>query len=207
MKLDKLRGWGSMLAFASPLLALLSLASFIGILAVTHPAPSAKPPVGAILAVGVSVVLLGLAGLSGLAVALDLEWIEHPLTHTGMTYIALAGAAVGTLAFLVTLLMPLANVQNGSLVGAIAFLIAAGWGVYLVVINVVGMRARILGRPLAWLGMLAGACWLATAAFVVVLIGATGFTIIPGLLLYALWSVWLGFRLRGKGPEPAPAPA
>lgn len=202
MKLDKLRGWGPWLAFASPGLAVLAVLAFISILAAAHPAPSTRPPAAVIAAVGAATALLALAAICGLVVALDLEWIEHPLTHTGMTYVALAGATVGTLAFL-ALLVESFFVPAGWVAGVTGLLIPAGWGVYLVVINVVGLQARIFGRTLAWIGMLAGASWLATAVFGVVLLGAVGFTVIPGLLLYAIWSVWLAFRLRGRAPEPA----
>ena len=30
-----------------------------------------------------------------------------------------------------------------------------------------------------------------------------GFGFFPGAALYARWSLWLGFRLRGKAPKPA----
>ena len=30
-----------------------------------------------------------------------------------------------------------------------------------------------------------------------------GFGFFPGAALYAGWSLWLGFRLRGKAPKPA----
>jgi hypothetical protein len=144
--------------------------------------------------------------LAGLLVAIDLEWIEHPLTNTPMTYVALSGMVVATLAFIVFLVDGFANfgAVSGTLFLVAAFLVSAGFGVYLVVINLVGKRAGLFGQVLPWLGVVSGALFLVAALLIVVgLPERAGFGFFPGAALYSGWSLWVGFRLRGMAPEPA----
>ena len=59
-------------------------------------------------------------------------------------------------------------------------------------------------RVLPWLGVASGALFLVAALLIVVgLPEGAGFGFFPGAALYAGWSLWLGFRLRGKAPAPA----
>ena len=203
MRLDKLRGYGPWFAFAVPFLFLLTMAYFVFLLSVVVPLDQAAPEWFGVL-VAVWVVLWALIVLAGLVVAIDLEWIEHPRTNTPMTYVALGGMAVSTLAFIAFLLDGVVDfLGNGFGFLAVAFLTFAGIGVYLVVINVVGRRAGLLGRVLPWIGIVSGAFFLIAALTVVAGIGdASGFGFFPGWALYLGWSLWLGFKLRGKAPEP-----
>lgn len=216
MRLDKLRGFGPWFAFAVPFLFLFTMGYWVllrdqtaraavhQLIAVALPEGQPTPSYGA--AVGLWLVLWALIVLAGLVVAVDLEWIEHPLTNTPMTYVALGGMVVATLAFIVFLVDGFANfgVVSEALFLVAAFLVSAGFGVYLVVINLVGKRAGLLGRVLPWLGVVSGTLFLVAALLIVVgLPEGAGLGAFPGAALYFGWSLWLGFRLRGKAPEPA----
>ena len=203
MRLDKLRGYGPWFAFAVPFLFLFTMGYWVFLIAVALPEGQPAPSwFGA--AVALWLVLWGLIVLAGLVVAVDLEWIEHPRTNTPMTYVALGGMVVATLAFIVFLVDGFVNFLGAGGYLVIAFLVSAGFGVYLVVINLVGMRAGLLGRVLPWLGIVSGALFLMAALLIVVgLPEGAGFGFFPGAALYFGWSLCLGFRLRGKAPEPA----
>jgi len=225
VRLDKLRGFGPWFAFAVPFLFLVTFGYWVVLtdqparaaahrlvaLTLHHGLPA--PSFGA--AVELWFVLWALIVLAGLVVAIDLEWIEHPLTNTPMAYVALGGMVVATLALIVILADGFANfgVVPGALFRVAAFLVSAGFGVYLVVVNLVGKRAGLLGRVLPWLGVVSGALFLVAALLIVVglpeaagfgfLPGAALYGFLPGAALYAGWSLWLGFRLRGRAPKPA----
>ena len=207
MRLDKLRGYGPWFAFAVPFLFLLAMLLFVIVNASLAPSGGSAPSWFPLM-VAVWLVLWALIVLAGLVVAIDLEWIEHPRTNTPMTYVALGAMAVATLAFIVFLLDGVLNVLGGGAYFVEAFLIAAGFGVYLVVINVVAKNAGLLGRVLPWLGIVSGALFLIAALLIIVgLPEGAGFGFFPGAALYFGWSLWLGFRLRGKAPEAAAAAA
>ena len=207
MRLDKLRGYGPWFAFASPGFFFLAVLAIILTLSNITFGTNVAPPSWLGAAVAVWFLLLALWMVTGLVVALDLEWIEHPLTHTGMTYVGLAAAAISTLAFLGMLLESVLPISgNNFVVVGTGFLFVAGLGVYLVVMNLVGWRARLLGRVLPWIGIVAGVLFLIAALMIVVGLGAgVSLPIVPAIPLYLLWSLWLGFRLRGKAPSPATA--
>jgi hypothetical protein len=209
MPLDKLRGFGPWFAFAVPILFLFTMGYWV---LLTEPARAAVHQlVGVALpqlapsdaAVGLWLVLWALTVLQGLVVAIDLG-IEHPLTNTPMAYVALGGMVVGTIAFIAFLVNGFASFFGAGSYYVVTFLEPAGLGVYLVVINLVGKWAGLLGRVLPWLGVVSGALFL----FAALLIGVGSpegavFGFFAGGALYSGWSLWLGFRLRGKAPEPA----
>jgi len=202
MRLDKLRGYGPWFAFAVPFLFLFSMGFIFGVTVLAFPAePGGQPASWFGVAVGVWLVLWALIVLSGLVVAIDLEWIEHPRTNTPMTYVGLAGMAASTLAFLFFLADGIFNLTNQIVFLTDAFVVFAGIGVYLVAMNLVGMRAGLLGRILPWIGVVAGALFLVAALLIVVgLADGAGLAFFPGWALYLGWSLWLGFRLGGKAP-------
>lgn len=219
MPLDKLRGFGPWLAFAVPFLFLFTMGYWVvltnqparaavhQLIAVVLPRGQPAPSYGA--AVQLWFVLWALIVLAGLVVAIDLERIEHRLTNTPITYVALGGIVVATVALIVYLVGGFANfgVVSEALFPVAAVLVSAGFGVYLVVVNLVGKRAGLLGRVLPWLGVVSGALFLVVALLMVVgLPERAGFGFFPGAALYSGWSLWLGFRLRGKAPEPAVSP-
>jgi len=208
LKLDKLRGFGPWFAFATPVFFGLAFASFIILTSsITYTGTGADRKVSlpdwfGLVAAGL-VLLLGMSMLSGLIVALDLEWIEHPRTHTGLTYVALGAMAVSTLAFYIMLIQLTFFASNGTWITA--FFFVAGLGLYLLVVNWVARRAHLLGPGLPLLGMVCG------ALFLIASLGAFGvdFTsvgFIGAVPLYLAWAIWLGFRLRGPTPADA-APA
>src|SRR5258706_2123936 len=206
MRLDKMRGYGPWFAFGVPFLFLLSL---FFVVVVNAFSPSGSPAPGWLpAAIALWLIAWAVIVLAGLVVAVDLEWIEHPRTNSPMPYVGLGAMAVATLAFLVFLLTGLVITPDFDLGQVAAFLVFAGFGVYLVVMNVVGLRAGLLGQVLPWLGIVAGALFLFAALMVVFSFNDTaGLGYVPGWAIYLAWSLWLGFRLRGKAPEPAKAAA
>jgi hypothetical protein len=208
MRLDKLRGYGPWFAFATPILFVFSTVYLILVETLGNSDVTGPPAPWFFPAIAFWLLLMGLFILSGLVVAIDLEWIEHPRTNTPMTYVGLGGMVVSTLAFLLFLLEGVVTI-NGEFVFVITiFLVAAGLGVYLVVMNLVGMRAGLLGRWLPVLGIVSGALFLVSALLILVgLGGGMELAGIPALALYLVWSLWLGFRLRGKAPVQTSAPA
>jgi len=207
MRLDKLRGHGPWFAFAVPFLFLFSMGFIFGVTVLAFPAePGGQPASWFGDAVAVWLILWALIVLAGLVVAIDLEWIEHPRTNTPMTYVGLAGMAVSTLAFLFFLADGIFNITDQVVFLTDAFLVFGGIGVYLMVMNLVGLRAGLLGRILPWIGIVAGSLFLVAALLVVAgLADAAGLAFFPGWALYLGWSLWLGFRLGGKAPVTAPA--
>ena len=208
LKLDKLRGFGPWFAFATPVFFGLAFATFVIVTSsITHtgtgPDRKVVIPDWFDVGAGLLVLLLGLSMLSGLIVALDLEWIEHPRAHTPLTYIGLGAMAVSTLSFL-TLLVSMAFFASSG-TSITAFFFVAGFGLYLVVTNWVAMRAHLLGPGLPWLGMISGALFL-IASLGAFGVNFTSIGFIGAVPLYLAWSIWLGFRLRGKTPiDAAPA--
>jgi len=200
MRLDKLRGYGPLFAFATPVLFFLSVIAAVMVVSSIHLNGRDQPPTlpgWFDFGVAVWLILLGGFMVSGLIVALDLEWIEHPLTHTGLTYVALGAMAVATVAFLITLLQSAFAQGSGTWVtGVLTF---AGLGLYLVLMNLVGLRAHLWGRVLPWIGIVSGGFWiLAGLSIIVPFAGFLGVALLPAVPLYFAWSIWLGFRLRGS---------
>jgi len=204
MRLDKLRGYGPWFAFGAPFLFLLSL-FFIVVVNVLAPSGSLAPgwlPI----AIALWLIVWAVIVVAGLVVAVDLEWIEHPRTNTPLTYVGLGGMAVATLAFVVFLLTGLVITPDFDLTQITAFFVFAGFGVYLVVMNFVGLRAALLGSVLPWIGIASGVLFLFAAVMVVFSYNDTaGLGYVPGWALYLAWSIWLGFRLRGNVPREAKA--
>jgi hypothetical protein len=188
MRLDKLRGYGPWFAFAVPFLFLLSMVFIF------TPAALGK---------AIFLLLWALMILAGLVVALDLEWIEHPRTNTPMTYVGLAGMAVASLGLLVFFFGAVLNFGNGAVFAIAVLCLLAGMGVYLVVMNLVGLRANLLGRVLPWIGIVSGALFLIAVLWLFFPGNGALLAIFPAWALYLGWSLWLGFRLRGKAPVPA----
>ena len=205
MRLDKLRGYGPWFAFASPGFFFVAAIWIIVVLRNVDFTKDTTPPSWFGPAIAVWAVLLALWALTGFVVALDLEWIEHPLTHTAMTYVGLTGAAISTLAFLAIMLEAVLQIDgNNFVVVGTGFLFVAGLGVYLVVMNMVGWRARLLGRVLPWVGVVSGVFFLIAALMTALGIGeGVGLPLVPAIPLYLIWSLWLGFRLRGRSPAQA----
>lgn len=203
VRLDKLRGYGPWFAFASPFFFVMSFVYLMVIFAIWRPTSQGPPPGWFGWMVAGWLLIWALFLISAFLVALDLEWIEHPVTHTPMTYVGLGGAAVATAAFFAILIEGFVNV-GGFTVGATLFVLFAGLGVYLVVMNVVGRRAGLLGRGLPWLGITCGGCFLLAA--VSSLVGTGGLAavvVLPAVPLYLAWSVWLGFHLRSAAARVA----
>jgi hypothetical protein len=209
MKLDRMRGLGPWLAFATPVLFALSVLTLAVVTASIHvsgteSSRTVETPAWFDLGVAIWLLLLALMMLSALAVAIDLEWIEHPRTHTGLTYAGLAAMCVATVAFLGILLEGVLNVQVGWLIGATGFLFFGGFGVYLVLMNWVAWRARLLGRVLPWVGIVTGVFFILPAISIFSsAVGVLGIALLPGVVVFLVWSSWLGFKLRGPAPGGA----
>ena len=208
LKLDKLRGFGPWFAFATPVFFGLAFATFVIItssITYTGTGPDRKVSIPGWFDLGAAmlVLLLGLSMLTGLIVALDLEWIEHPRAHSGLTYVGLGAMAVSTLSFFIVLIQLSFFSSSGTSITA--FFFVAGLGLYLVAMNWVAMRAHLLGPGLPWLGMVSGALFL-LASLGAFGVDFTSIGFIGAVPLYLAWAIWLGFRLRGPTPADA-APA
>jgi hypothetical protein len=215
MRIDKLRGYGPWFAFAVPFLFPFTMGSWVlltdqaaraavhQLIAVALPQGQPIPSLG--VAVELWFVLWALIVLAGLVVAIDLARIERPVANTRMTYVALGGMVVATLASTGLLVGGFTNFLGAGGYYVVALpLGSAGLGVYLVTINRADKRAGLLGRVLPWLGIVSGALFLVAALQIALgLPGGLGYSFVPGAALYAAWSLWLGFRLRGKAPEQA----
>jgi hypothetical protein len=213
VRLDKLRGKGPWFAFASPTFLILGLIAGSILIANLNCTPGGpcSPSSGFGLEVAGTVVIFALFILSALVVAIDLEWIEHPRTHSGFTYVGLAAMTVATLAFLALLLEAVVN-ASGWVTPLTSFLVFGGFGLYLLVMNLVGWRAHLLGRVLPWIGVVGGAMSVIVAGFL--FLPSTTVTQSVGSLalvafgpIYIVWSLWLGFKLRGEAPAAAPSAA
>jgi hypothetical protein len=204
MKLDKLRGLGPWFAFATPVFFLASVALFVSLVGSITLTSDGKPitPDWFPWVASLLVLLLALFTLSGLVVALDLEWIEHPRTHTGLTYIGLGAMAVSSLAFLLVLVQT-AFFQSAPITVS-AFFWVAGLGVYMVVMNWVGMRAQLWGQVFGVVGIVGGACWLLVGVSLVWL-SFLGVVILAAIPIYLAWLVLLGLKLRAPSSTKAPA--
>jgi hypothetical protein len=203
VRFDKLRGWAPWFAFASPLLIILAFILAFALLVVTianhgpgSPLPAPPDPPWFLPAEVVTVVSFGLSLLSPVLVAIALEWIEHPLTHTPLTYRTIA-AAFPFLAYVVLLAEGLFQADVATTTATWFVLIAAA-GTYLVVINVVGLRAGSFGRAMAWTGLTAGVLLLLVAMSNLVNWPGVTVALVLAALLFITWSVWLGFRLRAR---------
>jgi hypothetical protein len=203
MRLDKLRGYGPWFAFAVPFLFLFSMGYIVVVHSIGHLSSNTAPPAWIGPAEAIWILLWALIILAGLVVALDLEWIEHPRTNTPMTYVGLAGMAIASLGFVVILFGAALNIANDAVFAIAGLCLFAGMGVYLVVMNLVGLRANLLGRVLPWIGIVSGALFLIPVLALFVPGNGVLLLIFPAWALYLGWSLWLGFRLRGKAPVPA----
>jgi hypothetical protein len=89
-------------------------------------------------------------------------------------------------------------------------------GLWLLIASPLALRDRSLSRPLAILGMLAGAGWLLPAAIMWtgLAIGSMGALtdVLEGIrqyggylsvLIYLIWAIWLGIRLLRRKPTPS----
>ncbi len=216
MRLDKLRGTGPWFAFASPTFLIVGFIGGVILIAnlnctSTNGRDTCSPASWFGLGAAGTALIFALGFLSALVVAIDLEWIEHPRTHSALTYVGLAAMTVATLAFLAYLVEVLVNV-SGWVTLLTSFVVFAGFGFYLVVMNLVGYRAHLLGRVLPWIGVLCGALGIISAISLIVsappVTQFVGTVAMLALLpTYIVWSIWLGFKLRGKTPTVVPTAA
>jgi hypothetical protein len=208
VKLDRLRGLGPWFAFATPVLFLLSFVAFIAVTSSIHFNGKGQPPAlpgWFDFGVATWLILMALFMVSGLLVAIDLEWIEHPRAHTGLTYLGLGAMVVSTLSFLILLIQ--VTFFAGWWTNVTGFLFFAGLGVYLAVMSWVGRRARLWGAGFSSLGIISGVFWVLVSFGVFGLLGGLAVLgLLPAVPLYLAWSIWLGFKLRGPAPQEA-APA
>jgi hypothetical protein len=199
---DRLRALAPWFAFAAPMLLILAgITAFLVVLVAVanhgpgspFPPPPDPPWYGA--AEVVAVVSFGLSLVSQLMVALALQRIDHARTVSTLTYVGLAGAAASLLAYIPLLLGQLFTAGNVALT-AIWSVIVAGAGIYLVAMNIAGVRSRLLGRILGLTGETCGVLLLLVALSNLVNWPGVGLALVLAVLLYITWSVWLGFRLR-----------
>ena len=188
-KFQRFGGWFAIATSAFLLLAIVdvaivALAGGFASVAAFGPMPAwTGPPLIA------AAVLFVLSVVTASAVAVDLAWI-HRQTRKAMVYVALAAAvlATATLALFITK----SSVFGTNSLGIASFVIVAGYGTYLLLINLAGLGARTLGPALPWLGVASGLLFLIAAVFSF----SAWAAVFPAVALYLLWCAWLGFRLR-----------
>jgi hypothetical protein len=196
MRLNRLAGQGPRAAIASGVAAVL-------VLLVAIFGPSVSGVAGTL--VGLLLILSLTVLLGGLAVAgLDLDWMEHPDTHSGRLMASLLFATFGSLT---PLLLALAAVGRAPawLMQLILCLSGLTAGGFTILHNLEGRRAGLIGGALPWVGISAGVLflvfWLGVLLASIPLIAVGLF---PGLILYAGWAIWIGVLL-GRKPVPAAA--
>jgi hypothetical protein len=145
-------------------------------------------------------VLLALSAFSGYAVAVDLERIVHSVTTSKKAYAALVASTVSLVAFGGIMAEVVFSTPPNTVlyqVEAVAFI--GGIGLYLLLMNAAARRPDLLGSSLTAIGMVAGALSIAVA-LVIALGGSLGalLLLVPALLLFLLWSVWLALHMRFK---------
>jgi hypothetical protein len=199
---DRLRALAPWLAFAAPLLLIIAgITAFLVVLVAVanhgpgspFPPPPDPPWYGA--AEVAAVVSFGLSLVSQLMVALALQRIDHAHSGSALAYIGLAGAALSFLAYIPLLLEQLFTAGNVALTATWS-VIVAGSGTYLVAMNIAGLRSGLLGRILALTGETCGVLLLLVALSNLVNWPGVGLALVLAVLLYVIWSVWIGFRLR-----------
>ena len=191
MRVDRLQRYGAWFALATSVLLLAGIADVVivalfgGFTNVMNfgPAPAwVGPPM--VLAFVVFV----LSVVTSSIVAAALAWTNRR-SRRALVYAAIIGAGVATVA-LVTLLAAQSLLGADGL-GVASTVAAAGYGTYLILINVAGFLAGTLGQVVPWLGVASGASFLIAAVF-----GLNGWAMVfPAIALYIVWSAWLGVRL------------
>ena len=192
MRIGRFQRYGAWFAIATSALLLLAivdvaivaLAGGFASVASFGPMPAwSGPPLIA------AVVLFVLSVATASAVAVDLAWI-HRQTRKAMVYAALAAAVLATATLV--LFIAKSSVFGANSLGIASYVIAGGYGTYMLLINLAGLGARTLGSALPWLGVASGLLFLIAAVFSFNAWAA----VFPAVLLYLLWCTWLGFRLR-----------
>ena len=196
MRVNKLQLYGAWFALASTALLLLAIADVVIValaggfnnIASFGPAPAwVGPPMVAASA------MFDLSVLTAFVVAVDLAWILLQ-SRKAMVFAALASVILATSA----LILPVAwlSVLGSNGLGIATIVVVGGYGTYLILINLAGVRSGVLGATLPWLGVVSGSFFLIAAVF-----GIYGWAMVfPAIALYMAWSAWLGLRLRRRAP-------
>ena len=209
MRLQSLRGFAPTAAFVAGGCLLLGVLVFI----FGPPAFANNPGLEAPLAV-VMILALACWPAALTVVGADLEWLEHPATHTGRMQAALVAAViamfmpplVGLVAFLAT---------NTNLPSVPAGVLGFALAVFLIIQNREARKAKLLHGVLPWIGMVAGGAFAVSGlGWLLSLASPLGYGLaflglIAGGLCCLFWSVWLGVVLRRaqRLPEIVPAGA
>ena len=202
MPSDRLRALAPWFAFTGPLLLILAgiMAFIVVLVAVANhgpgspfPPPPDPPWYGA--AEVAAVVSFGLSLASQLMVALAQERIEHARNKSSLANVGLTAAATSLMAYILLLVEQLFKAGDLALTATWSVIVASA-GMYLLAMNIVGLRSGLLGRIMAWTGTASGGLFLLVALSNLVNWPGVGLALVLAVLLYITWSVWLGFRLR-----------
>lgn len=202
VKLRRLAGYGSQAATVSGVALAVTLVLLIFAPALFNLSDVFGVVVAALLVLGLTVWMAGMA-----VVGLDLDWLEHPGTHSGRMLVSLWFAVAGIFVPLLIAIVIATQAPAGVQQLAICLLGLTAGG-FLTFHNVEAIRAGLLRGVLPWLGIVAGVAflvlWLGSLVGLFPLI-ALGFFI--GTVFYAGWAIWLGRRLRVPATVGAPARA
>jgi len=146
-------------------------------------------------------------------VGLDLDWLEHPQTHTGRMRLSLYAVALAAITFpTFGVLVAVFSTSNSTLPELGLVVLGACIAFFLLVQNWEARRAGLLHGVLPWLGLVAGGCFaLMSAASLAgqvspIFFGLAYLAFFAGSICFVFWSIWLGLRLRGATRLPG-APA
>ena len=198
MKLERLAGYGPTAALVSG--GSLFIALFILIFGPgIHPAWDGV----AVAMVVVAALAATLWPLSLVVVGLDLEWLEHPDTHTGRLRFSLWAAFLGAFCPLFFALVLI--VANNSFLPALPLaVLAADMAIFLIIQNREARKAGLLKGVLPVIGYIAGGGFtLMALGFATSLLSPLAFGLgligfFTGTVSFVFWSIWLGLRLHGE---------
>ena len=205
MKLEWLAGYG-------PLAAIVSGVALVVCLLVLMFGPVIAPALNAI-----SLTLIAIAAIAAgtwpaalVVVGLDLNWLEHPATHTGRMRLSLYAVALAAVTFpIFGVLVAIFSTSNSTLPELGLVVLGACIAYFLIVQNWEARRAGLLHGVLPWLGLVAGGCFalmaIASLAGQVssIFFGLAFLSFFAGAITFVFWAIWLGIRLRGATPLAA----
>lgn len=210
MKLQKLAGHGASAAFVSGGAMLVGALIFIFGPALADPAhPDTDRTIFIVLSV-LMALMFSIWPAALVVLGSDLEWREHPATHTSRMdqslWAVMIAAVMPLLIFLIILIAP-----DTAWPLVPAAVMAAGISFFLVIHNAEARKAGLLRGVLPWIGSTCGAAFLLMAIGLLLGTGSPYLLFLAffgwfiGSTCFIFWSIWLGIALWRK-PKPTSAP-
>lgn len=203
MKLQKLAGYG-------PTASIVSGVSLIVFFVLLFFAPPVFGNNRALEAVAAILLLLALTlwPAALLVVGVDLEWLEHPLTHTGRMQASLVAGFIAIflpVIFVITLVFFSQGQAPSAPIGLLCLCI----GVFLLIQNWEARKAGLLHGVLPWIGLVSGGAFVLTGLSFLPTVANVLFMYVFAILFWVIatisfmfWSIWLGIYLRSAEQLP-----